>query len=213
MLIKNLCIPKTKLTTVPETATLKEAIDLLEESGYRCVPILDQSGDKFLGNIYKMHIYRHAANGGSLDQPVTSLLKNASKHISVNSSFFKVFFTIKELPYIAVLKENGDFYGILTHGQLLGLLEEAWNVKTTSYVLTIATGEVPGALTKITKIIDKHTTIASVITLDDQSSDFIRRILVSLPLSVTEEKKDEIVRHLDRKGFRVVEAENLQEEK
>lgn len=213
MLIKNLCIPKTKLTTVPETATLKEAIDLLEESGYRCVPILDQSGDKFLGNIYKMHIYRHAANGGSLDQPVTSLLKNATKHISVNSSFFKVFFTIKELPYIAVLKENGDFYGILTHGQLLGLLEEAWNVKTTSYVLTIATGEVPGALTKITKIIDKYTTIASVITLDDQSSDFIRRILVSLPLSVTEDKKDEIVRHLDRKGFRVVEAENLQEEK
>ncbi|WP_167630235.1 cyclic di-AMP binding protein CbpA [Listeria valentina] len=213
MLIKNLCIPKTKLTTVPETATLKEAIDLLEESGYRCVPILDQSGDKFLGNIYKMHIYRHVANGGSLDQPVTSLLKNATKHISVNSSFFKVFFTIKELPYIAVLKENGDFYGILTHGQLLGLLEEAWNVKTTSYVLTIATGEVPGALTKVTKIIDKYTTIASLITLDDPSSDFIRRILVSLPLSVTEEKKNEIVRHLDRKGFRVVEAENLQEEK
>ncbi|EUJ21483.1 cyclic di-AMP binding protein CbpA [Listeria aquatica] len=213
MLIKNLCIPKTKLTTVPETATLKEAIDLLEESGYRCVPILDQSGDKFLGNIYKMHIYRHVANGGSLDQPVTSLLKNATKHISVNSSFFKVFFTIKELPYIAVLNENGDFYGILTHGELLGLLEEAWNVQTTSYVLTIATGEVPGALTKITKIIDKYTSIASVITLDDQSSDFIRRILVSLPLSVTEEKKNEIVRHLDRKGFRVVEAENLQEEK
>ncbi|EUJ31252.1 hypothetical protein MFLO_09372 [Listeria floridensis FSL S10-1187] len=213
MLIKNLCIPKIKLTTVPETATLKEAIALLEESGYRCVPILDKTGEKFLGNIYKMHIYRHQANGGSLDDPVTSLLKNATKHISINSSFFKVFFTIKELPYIAVLKENGDFYGILTHGKLLGLLADAWNVKTTSYMLTIATGEVPGSMTKITKIIDKYTTIASIITLDDQSSDYIRRILVSLPLSVTESVKNDIVEHLDRKGFRVVEVENLQDEK
>ncbi|WP_239256747.1 cyclic di-AMP binding protein CbpA [Listeria ilorinensis] len=209
MLIKNLCIPKASLTTVKETATLKEAIELLEESGYRCVPIVNETGEKFLGNIYKMHIYRHAANGGSLNEPVTSLLKNATKTISVKSSFFEVFFTIKELPYIAVLNESGDFYGILTHGKMLGLLEDAWNVSTTSYVLTVATGEVPGSLTKITKIIDRYTNIANVITLDNQSEDFIRRVLVSLPLSVDENLKNEIIQHLDRKGFRVVEVEKV----
>ncbi|WP_099223819.1 cyclic di-AMP binding protein CbpA [Listeria costaricensis] len=209
MLIKNLCIPKASLTTVKESATLKEAIELLEESGYRCVPIVNETGEKFLGNIYKMHIYRHAANGGSLNEPVTSLLKNATKTISVKSSFFEVFFTIKELPYIAVLNEKGDFYGILTHGKMLGLLEDAWNVNTTSYVLTVATGEVPGSLTKITKIIDRFTNIANVITLDNQSEDFIRRVLVSLPLNVDENLKDEIIQHLDRKGFRVVEVERV----
>ncbi|AIS61744.1 cyclic di-AMP binding protein CbpA [Listeria ivanovii] len=210
MLIKNLCIPKINLTTVPGDATLQEAINLLEESGYRCVPVLDKKGEKFLGNIYKMHIYKHAANGGSLSDPVMSLIKNASKHICVNASFFEVFFTIKELPYITVLNEQGHFYGILTHGKLLGLLQDGWNVKTTSYVLTIATGEVKGALTKITKIIDRYSSIASLITLDNQSEDFIRRVLVSLPTGVTEDKKNEIVAHLERKGLRVVETEKIQ---
>lgn len=210
MLIKNLCIKKANLTTVPETATLQEAIKLLEESGYRCVPVLDSTGEKFLGNIYKMHIYRHAANGGSLTDPVTSLIKNATKYISVNSSFFQVFFTIKELPYIAVLNTNGDFYGILTHGKMLGLLQDAWNVDTTGYVLTVATGEVPGSLTKITKIVDKYTNISNVITLDNQSEDLIRRVLVSLPNTVDEKMKDDIIAHLDRKGFRVVEVEKVE---
>ncbi|MBA5735530.1 hypothetical protein H3260_27405, partial [Escherichia coli] len=71
-------------------------------------------------------------------------------------------------------------------------------VKTTSYVLTIATGEVQGALTKITKIIDRYSSISSLITLDNQTEDFIRRVLVSLPVGVTEEKKNEIVSHLER---------------
>ncbi|WP_430535256.1 cyclic di-AMP binding protein CbpA [Listeria rocourtiae] len=213
MLIKNLCIPKINLTTITETATLKEALDILEEAGYRCVPVLDNNGEKFIGNIYKMHIYRHAANGGDLSAPVTSLIKNKTKHICINSSFFEVFFTIKELPYIAVLNEQDDFYGILTHGKLLGVLQDAWNIDSGSYVLTIATGEVPGSLTKITKIIDKHTTIASLITMDSQAEDYIRRVLVTLPAGITEEEKDLIVANLERKGLRVIEVEHLKMKK
>lgn len=209
MLIKNLCIPKINLTTITESATLKETLDILEQSGYRCIPVLDDRGEKFIGNIYKMHIYRHAANGGSLSEPVTSLIKNQTKFISINSSFFEVFFTIKELPYIAVINEQGEFYGILTHGKLLGVLQDAWNVDSGSYVLTIATGEVPGSLTKITKIIDKHTTIASLITMDSQAEDYIRRVLVTLPAGISEEDKNSIVSNLERKGLRVIEVEHL----
>ncbi|EUJ42594.1 hypothetical protein PRIP_15949 [Listeria riparia FSL S10-1204] len=156
-----------------------------------------------------MHIYRHAANGGSLSEPVTSLIKNQTKFISINSSFFEVFFTIKELPYIAVINDQGEFYGILTHGKLLGVLQDAWNVDSGSYVLTIATGEVPGSLTKITKIIDKHTTIASLITMDSQAEDYIRRVLVTLPAGISEEDKNSIVSNLERKGLRVIEVEHL----
>ncbi len=118
MLLKSVVIKKDNLTTVNESCTLEEALSILEDSGYRCVPILDESGKIFRGNIYKMHIYRHKANGGDMSLPVTYLLKNATKFIYVNTSFFKVFFTIKELPYIAVLDENNYFYGILTHSTL-----------------------------------------------------------------------------------------------
>ncbi len=63
MLLKSMVYKKENLTTVKETNTLREALDILEESGFRCVPILDETGRIFRGNIYKMHIYRHIANG------------------------------------------------------------------------------------------------------------------------------------------------------
>src|SRR5699024_12085171 len=122
MLLKTLVYKKKDLTTVTETNTLEEALEILESSGYRCVPILDASGNIFRGNIYKMHIYRHKANGGDMTLPVTHLLKNATKFIYLDTSFFKVFFTIKELPYIAVLDSENHFYGIFIYCSLLNML-------------------------------------------------------------------------------------------
>ena len=180
MLIKSLCIPKKKLTTVSETVTLQEAIDILETSGFRCVPILDETGTIFRGNIYKMHIYRHKANGGDMNLPVTHLLKNATKFISIEASFFKVFFSIKELPYISVLDEDNRFYGILTHSSLLNMLQQSWNVNTGSYVLTIASTGQKGDLANMAKIINRFCSISSCITLDVEQDDLVRRTMITL---------------------------------
>lgn len=212
MLLKSVVIKKDNLTTVNESCTLEEALSILEDSGYRCVPILDESGKIFRGNIYKMHIYRHKANGGDMSLPVTYLLKNATKFIYVNTSFFKVFFTIKELPYIAVLDENNYFYGILTHSTLLNILAQSWNVKQGSYVLTIASVGQQGDLAAISKIIAKYSSIASCITLDVDSEEFVRRTLITLPAGTTAETYTAIVEHLERKNFKVVELENLEDE-
>lgn len=64
MLVHSLCIPKKDVVTISEKATLREALDTLEKTGYRCVPVLDETGTFFRGNIYKMHIYRHGMSGG-----------------------------------------------------------------------------------------------------------------------------------------------------
>jgi CBS domain-containing protein len=211
MLLKSVVIKKKDLTTVNEACTLEEALAILEESGYRCVPILDESGKIFRGNIYKMHIYRHKANGGDMTLPVTFLLKNATKFIFVNTSFFKVFFTIKELPYIAVLDENNHFYGILTHSTLLNILAQSWNIQQGSYVLTIASTGKQGDLAAITKIISKHCSIASCITLDINNDEFVRRTLITLPAHTSEATCTTVVDNLERKNFKVVEIEKLQE--
>lgn len=166
MLIKSLVIKKDYLTTVNEKATLAEALKVLEDSGYRCVPIVDDTGTIFRGNIYKMHIYRHKSQGGDMNLPVTYLLKNATKTIKVNSPFFKVFFNIKDLPYIAVLDEDNHFYGILTHSRMLDMLSDAWDVKNGSYVLTVLSDNTRGNLIKMSKIVSKHTNMSSVMTLD-----------------------------------------------
>lgn len=209
MLIKSLCIPKKNLTTVNEDVTIQEALDILEKSGFRCVPILDESGKIFRGNIYKMHIYRHKANGGDMNLPVTHLLKNATKYIHLNDSFFNIFFTIKELPYIAVLDEENHFYGILTHSSLLSMLQQSWSINNGSFVLTIATVGQKGDLANISKIINKYASISSCITLDVEREDLIRRLIFTLESGVSEETVDQIAAALDKKGFRVIERENL----
>lgn len=214
MLIKSLVIKKDYLTTVNEHATLEEALKILEDSGFRCVPILDDTGTIFRGNIYKMHIYRHKSQGKDMGLPVTYLLKNATKTIKVNSPFFKVFFTIKDLPYISVLDEEGKFYGILTHSRLLDMLSAAWNIKTGSYVLTVLTDNARGNLVKMSKVISKYSEIAGVMSLDTSSSqitnNFVRRILFTLPAGVTEDTMKTIVKKLENKGYVVAEIEDLQ---
>ncbi|MCT1175313.1 cyclic di-AMP binding protein CbpA [Pediococcus pentosaceus] len=213
MLLKSMVKPKKDLTTVREDATLEEALDILEESGFRCVPVLDKTGRLFRGNIYKMHIYRHKSRGGSMQEPVTSLLKNATKYINVNAAFFNVFFSIKDLPFITVLDDNNYFYGILTHARLLDGLSQSWNVNVGSYVITVISGGERGDLETIAKIITKYTSIASVISLDVEEGDLVHRMMFTLPASVDEKRLHQIISNLERKGFRVPEVENLKQDR
>ncbi|MGL0749103.1 cyclic di-AMP binding protein CbpA [Secundilactobacillus paracollinoides] len=212
MLLKSLVKPKERLVTVQENVTLEEALKVLEDSGYRCVPILDETGTIFRGNIYKMHIYRHKSRGGDMQLPVTTLLKNATQFITVNAAFFNVFFSIKDLPYIAVLDANNKFYGILTHTRLMDMLSQSWNVNIGSYVLTVVSPGDRGDLASIAKIITKYTSIASVISLDAQEGELVHRIMFTLPEDVDKDKLDRIVKALERKEFRVPEIEDLKKE-
>ncbi|MCH3904826.1 MAG: cyclic di-AMP binding protein CbpA [Lactobacillus sp.] len=210
MLIKPLVLKKDFLTTVNEKATLAEALKTLEDSGYRCVPILDDTGTIFRGNIYKMHIYRHKSQGGDMSLPVTYLLKNATKTIKVNSPFYKVFFNIKDLPYIAVLDEDNKFYGILTHSSLLNMLSDAWNINDGSYVLTVLSDNRRGNLTKIVKAIYKYSNLAGCLTLDVGKGEYVRRTLFTLPEGVSKTTMENIVARIQKKGFVVAEVEDLQ---
>ncbi|MFH5811868.1 cyclic di-AMP binding protein CbpA [Companilactobacillus sp. FL22-1] len=209
MLVKSLVLKKDKLTTVKETVTLEEALKVLEDSGYRCVPILDESGQIFRGNIYKMHIYRHKSRGGDMSLPVTTLMKNATKTINVDSPFFKVFFNIKDLPYIAVLDENNLFYGILTHSRLLSMLSDAWNLDISSYVLTVSSSGDRGDLEKMSKIFAKYVSVAACMTLDAKSNEVVRRTLFTLPSGTDIETLKEIIKRLEKKSFIVSEIDDL----
>ena len=209
MLVKSLVLKKEKLTRVKETVTLEQALKILEDSGYRCVPILDESGQIFRGNIYKMHIYRHKSRGGDMSLPVTTLMKNATKTISVDSPFFKVFFNIKDLPYIAVLDENNLFYGILTHSRLLSMLSDSWNLDISSYVLTVSSSGDRGDLEKMSKIFAKYVSVAACMTLDAKSNEVVRRTLFTLPSGTDIDTLKEIIKRLEKKSFIVSEIDDL----
>lgn len=208
MLIKELSLAKTRVRTVPETVTLEEALELLEDYGYRCVPVVDETGKLYRGNIYRMHLYKHKSEGGDMTMPVTHLIKNATKYVHTYSSFYNIFFMIKDLPYITVLDENNHFYGILTHSALISLLEQSWNLKTGSYVLTIAVSGNKGDLANVSKIINRFSSIMSTMTLDSEQ-DSIRRLVMTLEPEATASDVEKISEQLDRRGYRVIQVEDL----
>ena len=84
MISKSLIQTKDELVTVQEDISLAEALDILEDSGFRCVPILDKTCKIFRGNIYKMHIYRHKSRGGDMTLLVTYLPFSSFTHF-INS--------------------------------------------------------------------------------------------------------------------------------
>lgn len=211
MIFDSLIQRKEELTTLPEDTTLEQALKVLEDTGYRCVPILDKTGKLFRGNIYKMHIYRHKSRNGDMSLPVTSLLKNATKFISINDAFYKVFFTIRDLPYIAVLDENNQFYGILTHNRLLKMLAESWNVNNGSYTLTVAIPDERGALVTMAKEITRFSQIANIMSLNITDTA-VRLVLVTLPENISSDRVDRIVKRLKRRGFDVPEIEDLHQQ-
>ena len=47
MIFNSLIKTKDQLTTLPEDATLAEALTVLENTGFRCVPVLDKTGTIF----------------------------------------------------------------------------------------------------------------------------------------------------------------------
>lgn len=207
MLIKELSLAKTKVRTVPETVTLEEALTLLEDYGYRCVPILDESGKIYRGNIYRMHIYKHKSEGKDMSLPVTHLLKNATKFVHTYSSFYSIFFMIKDLPYITVLDENDLFYGILTHSALINLLEQSWKINAGSYAVTIAAAGEKGDIAAITRIVNRYSDIMSLITIEGETP--IKRAIVTLAPNMTKKALDKMAEQLDRRGYRVVQVEDL----
>lgn len=208
MIFNSLIKTKDELTTLTENTTLEEALQVLEDTGFRCVPVLDPTKTMFRGNIYKMHIYRHKSRGGDMSLPVTALLKNSTKFISINADFYNVFFTIRDLPYITVLDSQNHFYGILTHNSLLKLLAEAWNVQNGRYVLNVHVSDERGDLARITKEITRFCQIANVISLDPDDQPG-KQVLFTLPADVDRDRVDKIVKRLNRKGFTVSEIEDL----
>ena len=102
------------------------------------------------------------------------------------------------------------FFGILTHSSLLNMLSQSWRVDVGSYVLTIIAPSRRGDLSQITKIVNRHSAIASLITLDVNRDDVLRRVLVTLPAGTTKSELDAVVQGLEKQDFRVSTIEDLQ---
>src|SRR5690606_26790768 len=180
-------------------------LEKLYESGYRCIPVLDDAEEKFVGNAYKVHILEDQLEQQE-DVPISQLLVDKDAVISKESSFYKVFFSIKKLPYLAVVDEDGLFAGILTHSKIFEILEEAWGYKTGSCALTIVFPETDGILAKTLSEIKKKHPIQCVLSLDDQEW-YLRKVIVTLSKGATTKTVKDIETLLHKIGARIIDVE------
>lgn len=199
-----------ELITISEDATIEDALTLFQANpSFRAIPILDDSGQLFRGAIYKMHIYQHVMDGGSTDVPVTSMMRNMTKFIGINATFFELFFNLRDLPFISVLDEDNHFEGIITHSRVMRLMAQSLQTNEGRYTLTLLTNGERGSLEKAAKIISRYTFICSSMTVNPDDNPRTVRILFTLPDSVNEGTLSKIIRVLSRKGFHLETLEDL----
>ncbi|MGG0655734.1 cyclic di-AMP binding protein CbpA [Rummeliibacillus pycnus] len=211
MIVKQRYVKKSEVVTCKESDLSSKVLEKLNESGYRCIPILDSAGEYYVGNAYKVDILEHQQEHNFLDVPIAELAIDKDETIHEESSFYHVFFTIKSLPYLVVLDENGKFAGILTHSKVFELLEEAWGYKTGSCALTIALPDAEGILSKTLNLIKKKWPVHCVFSLDDNDW-YLRRVIVTLTKGATSQTVKDIENTLHKVGARLVDVEVFNKE-
>ncbi|MDR3241567.1 MAG: cyclic di-AMP binding protein CbpA [Lactobacillaceae bacterium] len=209
-MLESLIKPKADLVTVTEDSSLADALAIFKTTSFRAIPILDETGTLFRGVIYKMHIYQHQADQGDLNFPVTSLMRNMTKFIENNSTFFEAFFSLQDLPFISIVDENHHFLGILTHSMMTSMLADSWQTIEGRYTLTLLTDSERGSLEKVAKYISRYSTIASAITLNPNNNLRTQRLIITLPNTVDRPTLSKIIKLLSRKGFHLESLEDLQ---
>ncbi|MCI0764299.1 cyclic di-AMP binding protein CbpA [Bacillus sp. TL12] len=205
MRIKGNYVPKKEVLFCSNSFTVGEALDHLNKTGYRCVPVLDAKQGKFLGNVYKVDILEYK---GSLEDDLSELLNDKEGYVREDSSFFKVFFTIKKLPYLSVVDEKGIFLGILTHKKVFELLEDAWGVHSSVYSVMVGTQDYNGAIQKLSTVLKKYSGIQSLMTFDNNAL-LVRRIMFTLGEEFKAEELEILLKDLEDHGFRVVYVEEM----
>lgn len=211
MLVKQKYMKKKEVVFVKETDTISDVLGQLNTSGYRCIPVVDASGEKFVGNIYKVHVLEYKLNNGDMNGPVKLLTKQDDGFVHENSSFFEVFHSIKQLPYLAVVDTKGYFAGILPHSKVFELLEEAWGYKTGSCAITIALPDTDGILIKVLTAVKKVWPLHCVFSLDDDTT-YLRRVVITLTKGAKQSTVEELEVAILKQGARIIDIEVFDKE-
>lgn len=201
-------VQKSDVKYCDDNFTIQQALQFLNETGFRSVPVLSKNGTTFEGLIYKVDIleYLYEKNGDA-NASVSSLVESKDAFVYDEDSFFKTFLTIRRLPFIAVLNAEKEFQGIITHSNVMDVLEDSFGMKTGGYTLTIATIEHKGAIKELVSLI-RDINIDGMLTLDN-GEKYLRRIILNLPGSLSEGKIQEIKRKLEAKEFRVTHIDRI----
>ncbi|MEH7459569.1 cyclic di-AMP binding protein CbpA [Bacillus sp. JJ1127] len=201
MRVKYHFLPKQQVIFCKSDDSGEQALKLMNEKGYRAIPVLAEDEKQFKGIIYKVDILEQKCNGGLEDIRVKDIWEDQSAFIFEKDSFFRAFYVIRCLPFLAVLNEYNEFVGILTHSNIFDVIEDSFGMRTGGYILTIATQDCKGTIKELGTLLKSYH-IGGLLTLDN-GDQYIRRVIVNITDDLNEKALKQLIAKIERKGFRV----------
>ena len=207
MHVRDLLMERLGVATVNIDQTVGEALDAINTSGYRCIPVVDLD-DNYKGMIYKVHLIEYLyEENGEKSEKIDHLLMHQDTFITERSSFLSALIKIKSLPFLSVV-ENGKLVGILTHNKVESVLGDAFGLKTGGINLTISSTEAKGMIEKLTKTL-RGELIEGMFTLDN-GSVLARRVVITLENGKTDAEIDKLKVKLEKEGFRILQIDKIE---
>ncbi|MBO9128449.1 cyclic di-AMP binding protein CbpA [Bacillus sp. 165] len=208
MRVKYHFVPRTDVVYCLETESIGEAAQKMKESGYRCIPVLLKDKVTFAGLVYKVDIleYLYEKNGKKEDN-VTSIVEDGHAYVFERDSFFRAFYTIRRLPFLAVLNDSHHFVGILTHSNVFDVIEDSFGMKIGGYTLTLATHDNKGTIKELGTVL-KNYNIGGLLTLDN-GDEYVRRIIVNISDELSQVELEKLVAKIEKRDFRVSRVDRI----
>lgn len=207
MFVRDLYLELHDVITVQNEQSVAEVYKTIKDSGYRCIPVVDNEGS-YKGMIYKVHLMEDIyENDGGQKENINHLLQHVDVYIEQRSPFLNALINIKALPFISVV-EDEKLIGILTHNRVESVLQDAFAVKTGGVNITLSSIEARGMIEKLTKTL-RGENIEGMFTLDN-GSVVARRVVITLERGKTKTDLETLTEKLEKNGFRILHVDYLE---
>ena len=213
MYVRNHMIPASKVITLTENHSLKDALELMSLHGHDALPVL--RGTQVVGVISKQHIYKTfflndfpSKSDYLQDTKVSEQMKTDYRTVNPNDLLEYALQTMAKMKmqFLCIIDSKDNLVGLLTKQQLLGTLGNSLGLGKRGIRLEIVLDDIEGRLATLTKLISKaKVNIISIIMVDPSIMD-LRKIVLRLDTR----DKDSIVAIIEKAGFKVLDA-NVQD--
>ena len=205
MFVNNLMLSKDKLITVTPKITIGKALQIMDENNFLSIPVVEDN--KFYGSISKERIYTYyyekcvdkkcllsdfvVENVMRTDVPVI----NPMQEVEEAAHFLET----RSVSFVAVVDNNGEFKGIVTHHAIFHQFTELFGLNKGKRLAVIAY-DIQGQVSKLTKIITENKgDIISLVIVDPKSVTDVKEIVLRLDT----DNFDDIVSKVKAAGFKV----------
>lgn len=186
MLVKNIMLPKENLITVSPKANIGKALDIINENKFLSIPVVE--GDKFYGAISKDRIYEFYYEKCEdkqcflSDFSVETVMRTDIPTISQSEEVEKAvhFLEIMNIAFVAVVDENNDMQGILTHHAVFEQFTQVFGLNK-GQRLAVMAYDIPGQISRLSKILSENNSdIISFVVVDPKSVIDVREIVIRM---------------------------------